>query len=341
VHDGRGRIVSVSEDVTYNGSRVPAVAHYKYDALDRMVEATDANGRTTSWNPTSQGWLAGECDPDRGCRTRTFDPTGLIVKEIDASGQRTEHDYDILGRVVERRSFDVSGGKVETANWKYDAAGVADAIGRVARVSSSNGTSEERAYDPLGRVTLRRSCVATSCVSFKTEWDVVGRIARVTYPDALGALSANSELVDYGYDAGGHVNSVGTYVPGAAYAADGLLEWIQFTSGVVQTMDYGPQRRWVRHMDVTGGQGVISTRDYAYDADGRVGTETQSGLLSQQRGFTYDPSGRLLTVSGAQPDSFGYDLAGNCRPQIGWYLRVSGCAASERGDRGRTALVRL
>jgi len=177
----------------------------------------------------------------------------------------------------------------------------------------------------MGRILLRHSCVEPACAWFSTKWDVLGRIAQVTYPDRTGKLSSISESVDYGYDAAGRVNLIGTYVRGASYAADDQLEEIRFGNGVVQTMGYDPKRRWLDHMQVVGLSAGLSTllssSTLKHDADARVLSDTRTGLVTQQRAFTYDPSGRLLTTTGAHPDSFEYDLAGNIlsRKSVGVY----------------------
>lgn len=324
--DGWGRIAAVSDDMTVGGNRVSAGATYRYDALDRLVLATDPNGHQSSWEYNSLGWLRSECDPDRGCRTREFDPTGIPTLEVDALRQRITYTPDVLGRIVKRAAYDSSGALVESVVWQYDhprtqtsLKNVGLWLGRVVSVSSSNGTSSSFTYDPLGRVRTEEICITQRCVNFRTDWDRVGRPERLTYPDPNGALSARSEVVDFRYDTAGRPKQVGAYVSDVQYDPDDAIAVIRFNNGVVQRIGRDPARRWVSSMDVIGplgaglpgSRGLIAHWGYGYDADGRVESELRSGLVNSQRSFHYDPAGRIERVVGARPDTFEYDRAGN------------------------------
>jgi RHS repeat-associated protein len=327
--DGWGRIAAVSEHVLFRGRRVPARAVYEYDALDRLISAADPAGKLTTWKHTSLGWVEGECDPDRGCMVREFDPTGVLTQETDATGARVRFTLDPIGRVVLRVSLNPKGAVVGEARWDYDRlpSGVfgvshsGNVVGRVAVVSDANGSSSTRSYDAVGRLARERICVAKQCAEVQTDWDRVGRLARVAYPDAGGRVSRSSETLTYGYDAAGRVTSAGKYMHRIDYEPDDAVAAMAFGNGVVQTFQRDPARRWISGMDVAPPQGAGSRWTYQFDPDARVTGEQRSGLVASQRAFTYDASGRVLRVTGAQRDSFDYDLAGNLldRATVGRY----------------------
>jgi RHS repeat-associated protein len=343
--DGWSRVHSVSDDVVYSGKRVPATAVFAYDSLDHLQSATDANGHMTQWSWSPLGWSRSVCRPDTGCRIRTFLNTGLVRSEQDALGQHIEYDYDDLARLTERRQYDSHGTLLETSQWEYGRArpspisSVSGAhvivtppvlgppshlpplepnlVGRLRRVSSSAGTSTDFSYDTMGRVSGQRDCVAGDCVSVSFGWNHLGRIASVRYPDDTGAASASSQTVTYSYDAAARVHSVSPYIARIDYDPDDKIRGIHFNQGVVQSMVYDDNRRWMKSMEVDGPQGggtvglsgQIASWTYEYFPDGRLKNELRRGLVNSQRFFTYDPAGRVLGVN--YTDGYDYDLAGN------------------------------
>jgi RHS repeat-associated protein len=101
------------------------------------------------------------------------------------------------------------------------------------------------------------------------------------------------------------------------YEPDDKVHAIHFNQGVVQTMTYDPNRRWMTAMEVDGPQGgaqvglagQISKWTYDYYPDARLKSELREGLTFYQRTFDYDPAGRILAMN--PTDGYDYDLAGN------------------------------
>jgi RHS repeat-associated protein len=332
--DGWNRVKSVSDDValSYSSGRVAATAMFTYDALDRLQTATDANGHLTqlSWSPL--GWPSLTCRPDTGCRTRKFSNAGLVRSEQDALGQHIEYDYDDLERLAERRQYDPNGALVETSKWEYDRQRrflvpfvpgrhvngfEPNLVGRLRRVSSTAGTSTDFSYDTMGRVSARHDCVEGDCISLKLSWNLMGDIASVTYPTDPIAVWDPSEVVTYSYDASERVQSIDPYITLIDYEPDNRIHAIHYNQGVVQTMMYDDDRRWMNSMEVDGPQGggtvglsgQIAKWTYDYYPDGRLKDELRRGLVFSQRHFSYDPSGRILGID--HTDGYDYDLAGN------------------------------
>jgi RHS repeat-associated protein len=315
--DGWDRVESVSDDVSVGGARVSATATYTYDALDRMLTAKDANGHVTSWTRSPAGWLRSECRPDTGCRTRQFSRAGLLRTESDALGGRVRYDYDQIGRRRRRRQYSPAGALLETSTWTYDRSparpGEPNLVGRIASISSTSKTrtSEERSYDVMGRVVRRQMCVSGDCMTVGFGWSSLGNLDTITYPDASGNISPSSEIVRYVYDDANRLQEIDPYVPHITYEPDDQPHTLQFQNGAVQTFLYDPKRRWIDEMKVVGPQGLISQWTYHYFGDGNLRDELRRGLLNSQRGFKYDPSGRLLESRGNTWQTYAYDLAGN------------------------------
>ncbi|MDQ0908728.1 RHS repeat-associated protein [Streptomyces canus] len=77
----------------------------KYDAHGRVTESADQQGNATktTYTPTTGGPVTGMkvTDPAGNSTTSTVDPRwGLVTATVDANKQRTDLDYDALGRLL-------------------------------------------------------------------------------------------------------------------------------------------------------------------------------------------------------------------------------------------------
>ena len=60
-------------------------------------------------------------------------------------------------------------------------------------------------YDDLGRVSRSHQCADHNCAELGFAFDAAGRLATLTYPDAQGNLSPDSEHVTHQYDNAGRL----------------------------------------------------------------------------------------------------------------------------------------
>jgi RHS repeat-associated protein len=317
--DGRGRLRSVTEEMVLAGALGDVITEYTYDALDQLQVMTDDAGLLTSWTTNSLGWEAQACDPDRGCRDRSFDDGGLVLTEKDAAGQRVENTFDAAGRRTARALYDAKGKVTDQVTWTFDqdpATGqpMGHSIGRVVRTerdSSTGKSTESRWYDERGRPTLERHCVDSRCVEDRTTWDIAGRIATIEYPDAAGVVSPSSETVTHHYDGAGRLSAVDGYVVSIGYTPDDQIAAMTLSNGTTETRSHDPARTWLSGITVDGPKGHIVETAYSYDGAGRLKGEDRVSPLPFQQRYHRDPMNRVTEVQGPAPDKVDYDTTGD------------------------------
>ncbi|MEO1059493.1 MAG: hypothetical protein AAFY28_21515, partial [Actinomycetota bacterium] len=229
----------------------------------------------------------------------------MKIAQIDRLGQRTDIAYDANGRI--ERVDDPSG---RTTNHSYNLAGELenrafadgtsitynyDAMGRRTSMTDPTG-STTYAYDANGRPTQ----VAAPNGTLSYAYDLAGRRTGLTYPDGT--------TITYSYDAAGRLIGLNDPNNGdVAYAldGDGRLIGTDLPNDETRTFDY-VNGQLVRHED-----------------HGRV------------TDLTYDESGRIATLAGAQNHSYTYDQAG----QLTQAVQDEGTYSYTYGPRGEITTI--
>jgi RHS repeat-associated protein len=325
--DGLGRVRTVTEKVLVGGAATDVVTTYQHDARDELVAMTDQAGTRTTWQVNSLGWQLALCDPDRGCRRRTFDDAGLLLTETDAAGHRSEHSYDAIGRRVATDVYALTGKRKLTGRkltdrirWAHDVdpatnqpLGWSAGQVTVSSRSSQAGTSTERvSYDKRGRPTTVRRCANSRCLEDRTTWDVAGRIFTIEYPDPAGLVSPVSEVVTHHYDAAGRILQVGGYVKTIGYTPDDQIASIAYGNGTTEVVGHDTNRGWPTAITVTGPSGAIAQTSYnSYDRAGRLTGEDRLAPVPFQRLYGYDALDRLTSVRGPNAEDIEHDASGN------------------------------
>ncbi|MGH3167895.1 MAG: putative T7SS-secreted protein, partial [Trebonia sp.] len=246
---------------------------YAYDPSGRLVAETDYNGAVTRY---------------------AYDDAGQLAGRVNAAGQSTSYGYDSLGNLVSQVSgdavtdfgYDEAGRLVLARNASAEVTFSLDALGRVT-AETCNGRTVTTSYDAAGRVASR---VTPSGAA--TGW---------TY-DAAGlpvTMRAGGQEVRFGYGPDGR--EILRELPGGLALAQA---WDQLGRLNGQVLE-GPATSG-RPEEPT----VLQRRSYAYNPDGFV--TGISDLLTGNRAFGLDISGRVTTVTGAEwSERYAYDPAGN------------------------------
>ncbi|MCB1135062.1 MAG: RHS repeat-associated core domain-containing protein, partial [Chlamydiia bacterium] len=210
-----------------------------------------------------------------------FDALGHQVAEIDAFGNRTEMEYDALGRRIRQIAPAIlaeSGMKRPTRVWEYDI------FDRVVKTSDEDGYTTEIHYSCLGlpiqiahpdgtTETLRYHLDGTLAehsnaqgVTRRCRYDTWGRLVEIELLGSDGAMAAYQERSYDGFRLASVLNS----------------------SGVQQR--------------------------FAYDAAGRLRfLAVDDGVHSSQREYEYDPRGQLQSAR----DWFDYGSKDYCEAYYG------------------------
>ncbi|WP_380286423.1 LamG-like jellyroll fold domain-containing protein [Kitasatospora purpeofusca] len=304
------------------GTPLTATSTVEYDKLSRVVAASDAAGRRTTFaydrldhetkrvEPNSLGGLQPPVDDNPPTWTSTWTPTGLQLSATDPVGARTEATYDQLGRVltatvVERKPTLQN----VTSRFTWDDAGNQTAAtsptGSVGKATYNAAGQILTATDPLGRTSRR-------------DYDGAGRLTKSTTPmgeavrtrfDGLGNPVVAEDL-----------DSAGTVLRSVTTAFDLEGRAVSATSpttGAVTTTRYDVLGRTVALTEpVAVGQPITTT--FGYDAagnrtrltDGRGNTTVYTFNTWGLSESTVEPSTTAHPAAGDRTWTTAYDVAG-------------------------------
>ncbi|MBT2539041.1 DUF6531 domain-containing protein [Arthrobacter sp. ISL-69] len=274
-YDAAGRVTSM---VSPRGNAAGADPNqftwrYEYDALGRMVKAT---------NPAGQ------------YETVEYDVDGQVTKATDTAGRSTTYQYDAAGHVTSLQGPDLS---VPASTTAYDANGnittVTDSMGRSTTFQYDAANRATTVTNPLGTYTLtytKRNQIASvkdpqnAITSYK--YDAAGRLTRADLP-------GSDSDVTYTYDHNGNRASMADPNGTTTYTYDPLDRLTAVTrGGRTFTFAYDAASRLT---GMTSPDGAVT--GYTYDVDGRV-TQVKNGA-AVVADYTHDPEGNTLTVTRA------------------------------------------
>jgi RHS repeat-associated protein len=291
-YDAMDRVLSTS---VANGA-TPEVTSNTYDKDGNLMTSTDADGRVTGYVYDLANEQTTVNRPDGTSLSMTYFPDGEIHQQIDGSGQATTYAEDPLGRVA--NSTDPLS---RTTSYTYDGAGnvltstnpsgqvttdLYDNAGELVTTSYSDGTTPNVSitYGPAGNKTSEADGSGTQ------SWNY----------DSLGELTSQTDgvgtTVTYGYDIRGELTSIGypgtSHVVNRTYGDDGEMTDVTDWNSNNTHFSYDPDMNMVGTLY---GNGVTATN--TYDNAGNVTN------ISYKRGI------RTLATYGYQR-STGGDVTG-------------------------------
>ena len=312
---------------------------YTYNALGKVESVTDSLNHRTEFTYNSRGQNTEVRDATNNVSSATYDLLGNVTRLAGPLGGATNYTYDDMGRLTSEST--VSGGtksyeynelnvrkKITNARGQlrqifYDSMGritgytspegsvsyTYDANGNVLTVVDSHGTIT-RTYDALNRVS---SYTDTYGKVIRYEYDAVGNLSRVIYPD--------NTAVTYAYDANHNLVRVTDWanrVTSYTYDANNRVVGVTKPDGSMTNTVYDNKQRVTSTVERTAGGVVITGFEYTYDDMSRI-IEEKILANSTKMCYTYDSLNRVTarTVKNAttneviSTETFTYDTAGN------------------------------
>ncbi len=280
-----------------------------YDALNREITTIDPRGHTTEKRYTIRNKPYLIIHPDGTQEHYLYYPNGALKETIDQEGTKTTYTYDILERILTKKTYSPSDTLLTEESYTYNAFNLLsktdaegnttnytyDGAGRLIAESSIDLTTHT--YDPLGR--LHTTQIGDS-ITIK-EYDLLDRVIEETETDLDGnSLTRVSSRYD---DAGNktqtiHYTSSGPSIHTTIYDGFKRPISIQDSLGHITTIQYDDQHR--------NPHGHLVLRKITIDP------------LNIQTIEIHDTHGRLVSLE--KLDSLGrriayleqfYDLAGN------------------------------
>ncbi|MCL2848468.1 MAG: DUF6531 domain-containing protein [Micrococcales bacterium] len=287
-YDGAGRATSVTRP---DGS----VLTWAYDAVGRTTAHADPSG-TTTYAYDNAGRPTLVTDPAGRATAYTWDAAGQLTATTLPSGGTATYGYDNAGRRTSTTYSDTT----PDVTWTYDAAGQVQQV--------SDGTSYT--WTPTGLVASITRPTGTVMYGY----DTAGRPTTIGYPDG--------KQVTYTWDAADQLVKVTDWTGGQyhhTWTVDGQVASVTYPNGVSTGWDY----------DTAGQNTAVTTTQpdgtallalaYTFDDAGQVATSTSvrsptgrspPNPASTTSQLTFDPLGRLETVTGTGAGTFGWDTAG-------------------------------
>jgi len=270
------------------------VTHFTYDGSGNRDSVTDGNGNTTTWAYDGRNRVLTETPPGSGAIiTNTYDALNKI-SSTDALQRTITFDYDLRNRLLDM----VEPGN--TRSYNYDDGGRLLSVTETADATAT----VSYAYDALDRVLSETSRGLTHSYSYDLAGNRVGatyatgRQVATTY-DGLNhpiAMQDGTRQTQWGYDIGGRCvaqqEANGTFVYNT-YDAQGRLTARSQQHGLITLATFSWQHDAVGNVtrqEENFGSGPRVTQ-MAYDNTSRLLTETvTTGSDVDESAYTYDPA---------------------------------------------------
>ena len=254
-----------------------ATNRYVYDSSHRLVAIVNPEGQVT---------VQIEYDSiNRVTRYTEFGATILLnysvspekwTEEIFADNSKRIYFYNDMGVITKIEYKDSYNNLIGTVNYSTDAQG------NITSRTDINGNTTTYVYDDNGNVIQKTD--ATGALH-QYEYDSNHRITK--YTDPLGRITT------YTYNGNGQITRIDyplSIYETFSYNVDGMLETHRMKNGI--------------------------TFSYAYDANGNITNETETGItgaLTRSRSVTYNVLGQRLSETDANGNTtyYEYDLLGN------------------------------
>ncbi len=320
--DGLGRPFQTTDDngLDSEGNLLRYVTCHQLDITGRIVETTDALGRSASKNTyaLSEKHLLSVDNIDSGQRWLIADAAGKPAVQWDSRGHCIRYAYDLLQRPIETRV-----GSVLVEKTVYGADAAVNNIGQIAEIYAQDGKTSfsydfkgnplEKTYAFLPHEVAQANwdiyeipqSNETFCQQFA--YDALNRPVSITQPDG--------KITHYYYDQGALLKEVwqdeNQHITNIIYNARGQREAIYYGNGTRTAYTYHPKnfrliRLWTTRNAATE---ALQDLNYTYDAAGNI-TEIydavqedqyfNNSLVSSKATYRYDALYRLVEATGRE-----------------------------------------
>ena len=280
----------LSADVNGAGHRTA----YSYDALDRQVAVTRADGTVA------------RVEHDRN---------GNTVRAVNENGTQTANRYDAAG-LIERQTTPAGGGAVEVERFEYDG------LGRLVAATSGTGTVRWT-YDTLSRTLTEERAGRV----LRAVYDAAGNPVALSYP---GGEEVRRRY-DRGGRAVAVNTAAGEPVARVAYRYGDQVSRLELGGELVATCAYDAEQRLtsIEYRRIADGALVEGFR-YRYDAAGlpvEAVRSTPFGEAAER--YRHDAAGRArlarydITDPADPSSAFGSETSYTPLPEGLWARRVN------------------
>jgi RHS repeat-associated protein len=279
-----------------------ASASQAFNALDQLTQVTDPKGVATQYERNAFGEVVRETSPDMGQIAYTRDAMGDVIGQLDAKGNTTQINRDLLGRPLDVR---YSADHIVRYTWDSNGTASGGQIGHLGKLTDNSG-STTYARDALGRITSKTQTVNDSPTvpsTYATRYAYAGgELASIAYPSGL--------RVYYRRGASGQITSIDTQLPGSNKPVTPFVTGLAYTAlGQPMAWSWASGDTAARNFDADGRMTGNEFASYTFDAASRITGISQS--LWASRVTTSTVNGVATTSTSYYPTPLvwaaGYD----------------------------------
>ena len=311
-----------------------AQSSYKYDLLNRCVQATTAFFDPATQSPISSG---------SSSSSFTYAPNGQLISITDGRGNTTACTYDTVGRLAS-----VTDPKLSSVTFGYDTCDNVitvtendrsdvtstyrqyvtvrgyDKLHRLTRCTDNIGNTEQFSYDSLDNLVV---CTDAKGITTHSEYDWVGHKLKLWVDSNADGTMSSGELrgLCMWDDNGRLASRADANTNSTSYTYDSRDRCIAVAEadGTSCSLVWSPRSNLLRQQDANGT--VISNSFDLLDRCVRrdITPAPNVATTTTFEEFSYDGLSRCVSASNnVSHAQFSYDSIGNCVRQIqdGWQM---------------------
>jgi RHS repeat-associated protein len=340
--------VTAVDGITLNNSGMNLTTNYGYDGLDNLtivcqggaiVNSTSCSaGQKRSFQYDSLKRLIQATNPETGSISYNYDPQGNLTSKTDQRPLTVSLGYDALNRIKQKSYSDATppvfscyDGQIYSNGQCANAVAPlpnAFATGRLTQVFNSASSSSFPQYDLMGRPLQSVQTTAGTPYPFFYTYNLAGGLENVTYPSKRALQTC--------YDSAARtVNATGTlagqptaYVASATYAPHGGIQMLKRTYApgaydILENTTYNSRLQPASIELMKNGTSQLKLENFycaglALTCNNNNGNMlaakiTTSAPLQVTQSFGYDKLNRLTNAAegAAWTEAYGYDPFGN------------------------------
>ena len=232
-------------------------------------------------------------DPDYGTVTNTYDAYGQVRTNITPKGNLTEYDYDILGRMTERREYE-AGLPAPSAveSWLYDTSdGRRGLLKQVQRTDEDGSHAIQYTYDDLLRNDRITETIGNQAYVETLAYDALSQVSAITYPSGFTIRKGYSNgILKSIYDQDGKRLWTTTELN-----AVGQIRQYKTGNGAVSDLYYNPDTQRIDSTRTKTDSKILQSLAYDFDDFGNLAARTDKKRNLKET-FLYDNLDRLTDI---------------------------------------------
>ena len=297
--------------------------NYSYDILNNLT-TVQQGGQTRSFVYDSLSRLKQATNPESGLLNYSYDLNGNLTSKTDARNVTTSFAYDNLNRVLTRSYSDVT----PQVSYFYD--NLANAKGKLIKVSSAVSQTEYTSFDILGRVLAHKQTTDGQVYNTGYSYNLSSALIEETYPSGRVVKNVldndgDLEIVQSKKNANaGFFN----YAKNFSYTSAGAVSLMQLGNGRWESTTFnsrlqptqialGTVQNGTDKLKLNFDYGQVTNNGNVLSQTITVPTTGQAAGFTAIQNYTYDSLNRLKsgteTIGGSQSwkQTFLYDRFGN------------------------------